>query len=190
MNQSSRQLVEQNIVAFPVRETFLLVGETVDNPTNQQPTIEPTQPNDQLTDTQTTQQTFVQSNIFVDQSSSSAKLNKRVINFKPLCSLCCREQRTFNEIIILLMLLSISSRQNPQNEAKHTKLPPEPAFYLSVGSSVQPSIQSSIFIPSQPITPEQFSFFFLSGSKGTHGWTDGQIFHSFVGLVGSLGCCC
>lgn len=58
------------------------------------------------------------------------------------------------------MLLSISSRQNPQNEAKHTKLPPEPAFYLSVGSSVQPSIQSSIFIPSQPITPEQFSFFF------------------------------
>lgn len=35
VNQSSRQLVEQNIVAFPVRETFLLVGETVDNPTNQ-----------------------------------------------------------------------------------------------------------------------------------------------------------
>lgn len=50
MNQSSRQLVEQNIVAFPVRETFLLVGETVDNPTKEQPTIEPTQPNDQLTD--------------------------------------------------------------------------------------------------------------------------------------------
>lgn len=189
MNQSSRQLVEQNIVAFPVRETFLLVGETVDNPTNQPSNLPNRTTNRQHK--RRNKQTFVQSNIFVDQSSSSsAKLNKRVINFKPLCSLCCREQRTFNEIIILLMLLSISSRQNPQNEAKHTKLPPEPTFYLSVGSSVQPSIQSSIFIPSQPITPEQFSFFFLSGSKGTHGWTDGQIFHSFVGLVGSLGCCC